>query len=119
MEIYVHAKNYIYPFLRVLIFLILPAAVFAQNTSAPLINSRQEGLVIDSVTRQPIAGVTLQIKGVTHSVSTGPDGRFTFVTGQRLPYALIVSFIGYKTKEVIVDGTPVTIRLSDVVSQLG
>ena len=119
MEIYVHAKNYIYPFLRVLIFLILPVAVFAQSTSAPLINSHQEGIVIDSVTKQPIAGVTLTIKGVTHSVSTGSDGRFTFITGQRLPYALIVSYIGYKTKEVIVDGNPVTIKLSDIVSQLG
>ncbi|MBV8389314.1 MAG: hypothetical protein JO080_05900 [Mucilaginibacter sp.] len=75
MEIYVHAKNYVYPFIRVLIFLILPATAFAQNTSTPLINSHQEGVVIDSVTKQPLAGVTLQIKGVTHSVATGSDGR--------------------------------------------
>lgn len=119
MEIYIHGKHYLYKLLKTLIFLALPTAVFAQNVGTPLINSRQEGIVIDSLTKQPIAGVTLQIKGVTHSVSTGADGRFAFITGQRLPYTLIVTYIGYKTKEVPVDGTPVTIALSDAVSQLG
>jgi len=119
MEIYIHAKKYIYQLLRTFIFLILPAAAFAQNVGTPLINSRQEGVVIDSITKQPIAGVTLQIKGVTHSVASGSDGRFSFITGQKLPYTLIVSFIGYKTREVPVDGTPVTIRLIEATSQLG
>jgi TonB-linked SusC/RagA family outer membrane protein len=119
MELYIHGKHYLYKLLKTLILLALPTAIFAQNVGTPLINSRQEGIVVDSLTKQPIAGVTLQIKGVTHSVSTGPDGRFAFITGQRLPYTLIVTYIGYKTKEVPVDGTPVTISLSDAVSQLG
>ena len=119
MELYVHQKHYLYKLFKTLIFLVLPAAAFAQNVGTPLINSRQEGIVIDSLTRQPIAGVTLQIKGVTHSVASGQDGRFSFITGQKLPYTLIVSFIGYKTKEVPVDGTPVTIQLAEATSQLG
>lgn len=113
MEFYIHAKNLFYKFLKTLPLVLLPVAVFAQNGGTPLINSHQEGKVIDSVTKQPIAGVVLQIKGVTHSVATGQDGHFTFITGQKLPYTLIVTFIGYKTKEVIVDGSFVTIPLAE------
>lgn len=117
MEIYIHAKHVLIRVFSALILLIIPYTVFAQ-TEVPLINSRLEGIVIDSATKQPITGVTLRIKGVTHSVSTGSDGRFTFITGQKLPYTLIVSFIGYKTKEVYATGSPVNIQLSDKVSQL-
>ncbi|MGZ3873497.1 MAG: SusC/RagA family TonB-linked outer membrane protein, partial [Mucilaginibacter sp.] len=39
-------------------------------------------------------------------------------TGQKFPYTLIVTFIGYKTKEVIADGSPIAIQLSDNVNLL-
>jgi len=117
MEIYIHAKHVLTRLFTAIALLIIPYTVFAQ-TEVPLINSRLEGIVVDSTTKQPITGVTLRIKGVTHSVSTGSDGRFTFITGQKLPYILIVSFIGYKTKEVYATGSPVNIQLSDKVSQL-
>jgi len=120
MEIYIHAKNVFYKFLKALplLLLLLSATAFAQNGGTPLINSHLEGKVIDSVTKQPIAGVVLQIKGVTHSVATGQDGRFSFVTGQKLPYTLIVTFIGYKTKEVAADGSFLTIPLAENTTQL-
>jgi TonB-linked SusC/RagA family outer membrane protein len=118
MEIYIHAKHVLTRLLSAFIFLAIPFSVFAQQTEIPLINSRLEGIVTDSTTKQPITGVTLRIKGVTHSVSTGSDGRFVFITGQKLPYTLVVSFIGYNTKEVYATGSPVVIKLSDKVSQL-
>ncbi len=74
MEIYIHAKHVLNKFTKtliLLILLILPFAALAQTVVA-VINSRIEGRVIDSVTKQPIAGVTLRIKSVTHEVSTGP-----------------------------------------------
>jgi len=118
MEIYIHAKHVLNKFTKALLFLLIPFAALAQNESTPLINSRLVGKVTDSLTKQPIAGVVLQIKGVTHSVVTGTDGRFTFVTGQKLPYTLIVSFVGYKTKEVLATGSPLNIQLEDNVNQL-
>ncbi len=60
----------------------------------------------------------LHIKGTTHAVSTDQKGRFSFITGQKFPYTLIVTFIGYKTKEVIADGSPITIPLAENVSIL-
>ena len=84
MEIYIHAKHVLNKFLQALIFLIIPFSALAQEV--PIINSRLEGRVTDSITKQPIGGVTLRIKNVTHAVTTGSDGRFTFVTGQKFPY---------------------------------
>jgi len=117
MELYLHEK-YLLKFLRALIFLILPAAAMAQQESPPIINSKLEGIVTDSVTKQPIAGVTLRIKSITHSVVTGSDGRFTFITGQKFPYTLVVSFVGYKTKEVVADGSPIAIQLAENLTAL-
>ncbi len=117
MEIYIHTKRFLSGIIGVLLFLAIPGTVFGQ-TEVPIINSRIDGIVTDSTTRQPITGVVLRIKGVTHEVVTGSDGRFSFVTGQKLPYTLVVSFIGYKTKEVYATGSPVNIQLSDKVSQL-
>jgi len=117
MEIYIHAKYVLSKSIKTFLLLILPFAAFAQKDVA-VINSRIEGIVTDSVTKQPIAGVVLRIKSVTHEVSTGSDGRFVFITGQKLPYTLIVSFIGYKTKEVVATGSPVNIQLAENIAQL-
>ena len=79
------------------IFLI-SIGIKAQNTQ-PIINSTLNGTVIDQVTNQPIPGVNIQIKGTTHTAVTDLDGKFYFQTGQKFPYTLIVSYIGYITTE--------------------
>jgi TonB-linked SusC/RagA family outer membrane protein len=91
---------------------------FAQPGSQPTIKSKLSGVVIDDVTKQPVPGASVKIKGTTHAVATDNEGKFSFVTGQSFPYTLIVSFIGYVQQEVRVDGSPVEIRLKENVSQL-
>lgn len=78
--------------------LLISAGINAQNTQAT-INSTLNGTVIDQVTNQPIPGVNIQIKGTTHTALTDLDGKFYFQTGQKFPYILIVSYIGYITAE--------------------
>jgi len=119
MQIYIRDKRSpsVSRLLLSLFFLIIAYKASAQTDQA-IINSRLDGIVTDSLTKQPIAGVTLRIKSVTHSVSTGSDGHFTFVTGQKFPYTLVVSYIGYKTKEVVADGSPIAIQLAENTSQL-
>ncbi len=102
-----------------LLILFSPLLVFAQQTpTTPLINSTLRGTVIDAVTGVTLPGAVVHIQGTTHKASTDADGRFNFVTGQRFPYTLIVSYIGYKTREVVVDGSPVEIKLEESVNQL-
>ncbi|MEO8532648.1 MAG: TonB-dependent receptor [Flavobacterium sp.] len=92
--------------------LLLSAGINAQNTT-PLIQSKLDGTVVDDVTNQPIIGASITIKGTTHGVQTDAEGKFYFQTGQKFPYTLIVSYIGYKKAEVIVEGNPVTINLKE------
>lgn len=82
----------------------------AQETR-PLINSTLDGTVVDAATKEPLAGASLQIQGVTHSTKTNNQGKFQFITGQRFPYTLVVTYVGYKTKEVVASGSPITIEL--------
>ncbi len=93
-----------------MLLLLLPAFIQAQQTT-PLVNSTLDGVVVDAITKDPLAGATLQLEGVTHSTKSDGRGRFRFVTGQKFPYTIIVSYIGYKNKEVIANGSPLTIEL--------
>lgn len=97
---------------------IIPILSFAQETH-PIINAALSGKVIDAQTKEPLPGVLLQLEGVTHSVVTDIDGRFNFVTGQKLPFRIIVSYIGYKKQKVIAEKTPITIELVPDLKELG
>ncbi|GGG81536.1 TonB-dependent receptor [Parapedobacter pyrenivorans] len=90
----------------------------AQETK-PLINATLEGVVLDANTQDPLAGATLQLAGVTHMTKTDRNGQFLFVTGQMLPLTVIVSYVGYATKEVVVTESPATIALERSATGLG
>lgn len=97
--------------LFVFVWVVLGALHVEAQETAPLINSTLDGTVVDARTKEPLAGATLQLSGVTHSTQTDNRGRFRFVTGQRFPYTILVSYIGYQTREVIARESPLTIEL--------
>ncbi len=96
----------------------IPHISFAQQTPPSTINSTLNGKVVDNRTGEPLPGAVITIKGTTHAVSADASGSFRFATGQTFPYTLSVSYIGYKKQEVVVDGSPVTIRLTENVNEL-
>ena len=95
-----------------LCILLISIGINAQETK-PLIQSKLEGTVIDAITKEPVIGASINIKGTTHGVVTDLDGKFFFQTGQKFPYTLIVSYLGYKKKEVVVNQNSVTIDLTE------
>ncbi|WP_207535257.1 SusC/RagA family TonB-linked outer membrane protein [Desertivirga arenae] len=96
---------------------VLPEVTLAQETK-PLIQSNLVGTIYDAKTKEPLIGVTVQIKGTTHTANTNVQGKFTFVTGQKFPYTLVISYIGYEKQEVVVTGSPVTVLLKESANQL-
>lgn len=100
-----------------LYFLLFTVGINAQEIK-PLIQSKLNGSVVDEITNEPIIGASINIKGTTHGVSSDLDGKFYFQTGQKLPYTLIISYVGYKKTEVIVDGSPIIIHLKPDVQEL-
>jgi len=96
---------------------LLPFVAFSQQTT-PIVNSTLQGKVIDAVSRIGIPGVNVSIVGTTHAVQTDKAGTFSFVTGQKFPYTLTISYIGYQTKQVVANGSPVEIELKETTNQL-
>src|SRR4051812_29529390 len=120
MEIFIHAKSLRIPlkFLIIPFLIFLPFLVSAQTDSQPTINSKLYGKVLDALTSEPLPGAVVTIKGTTHAVSTDIDGGFKFITGQKFPYTLIISFIGYDKQELIANGSPIEIKLRPASRQL-
>ncbi len=108
-------KKSLTPYVLFLAFL-LPFAGFAQGT--PEINARVSGKIIDAKTREGLAGATVSIKGTTNGASTNANGDFALITGQKLPFTLIVSSVGYNRREVEVTESKVEIELEENVNQL-
>jgi TonB-dependent starch-binding outer membrane protein SusC len=77
----------------------------AQNTSSRII----KGKVTASVSQASIPGATVSIKGTQNSVSAGDAGEFSIYaqTGN----ILVISYVGYKTKEIKVGDTQSTINI--------
>lgn len=94
-----------------LIAVMLWSIVTIAQETTPLINSRLDGVILDSITKEPLGEVTLRLEGVTHSTKTDDDGKFQFITGQKFPYTIIISYVGYKTKTIVANGSPITILL--------
>src|SRR5690606_15435568 len=84
--------------------------VWAQETK-PIINASLAGTVIDAITKDPIEGATVQLEAVTHSVKTDRNGSFSFVTGQKLPFKLTVTSVGYATQNLVIEKSSAVIEL--------
>lgn len=57
----------------------------------------------------PLAGATISVKGTSRSTSAGTDGQFSIEA--KNGDVLVINSIGYKTQEVTVTGSVVTINL--------
>ncbi len=96
--------------------LLTPFLLSAQNE--PVINSTVSGKIIDAQTKENLIGATVKIKGTTNGSTTDQNGEFTLLTGQKLPFTVIVSFLSYQTKEVIISSNNAQIQLEEGANQL-
>jgi len=74
--------------------------VFFQNTLSAHDVGSIKGVVKDSKTGEELIGVNLIIKNTMMGTSTGIDGSFQFVNIHEGEYTLVISYIGYKPKQV-------------------
>ena len=96
--------------LLVAIFLIaIPFILQAQNK--PVINSNITGVVVDASSNENLLGAYVIIKGTTNGSVTNANGEFHLLSAQKLPFTLLVSYIGYKTKQVLINEPKVIIKL--------
>ncbi|SEM49861.1 iron complex outermembrane recepter protein [bacterium A37T11] len=103
-------KTVFYKLLKITSVFIIPLFLTAQEQ--PVINANITGTVVDALTDKSLAGTTVTIKGTTNTSVTDINGQFFLKTGQKLPFTLIVSFIGYEKKEILITEENVTIKLN-------
>ncbi len=92
-------------------WLLLAIALPAQAQTPATINSVLEGTVVDETTNLPLDGANINIEGTTNQATTNERGQFVLRTGQKFPYNIIITFIGYDKKVVLAGGSPVSVRL--------
>jgi len=98
-----------------LVAIFFPLLLSAQD---PTINATVSGKILDSRSAEALIGATVTIKGTTNGDVTDANGEFSLVTGQKLPFTLIVSYIGYLKKEVLITDSKVEIKLDPNNTQL-
>ena len=103
-------------FLLWAVAVILPFTTLAQDK--PIINATVSGKVVDARTNEILIGATVSIKGTTNGASTDANGEFALITGQKLPFTLIVSYVGYQKKEHLISTDKVEIQLEENTNQL-
>ena len=86
-----------------------PQAVFAEANGVQVVMQagRIKGVVVDS-TGEPVIGANVMVKGTTNGTITDIDGNFSL---SNVKGTLVVSFIGYKSQEVVVKGTETTLKI--------
>lgn len=81
-----------YSIFSTLLIMLFPLILNAQITI--------EGVIMDEDLGEPLINASVLVKGTTDGTIADFDGNFLIKTDQSLPITLIVSFIGYTTKEV-------------------
>ena len=103
--------------------LLFSAALLAASATAIQAHTL-DGIVKDNKTGEPLIGTVVRVKELPNvGTTTGLDGSFTL---HELPdkgkYTLVVSFMAYKTKEIVVDvanDEKVDIPMDEDLKQLG
>ena len=91
----------------------VPAVLFAQSTI--------RGIVVDSLTNEPLPSATVYVNGTTQGTTTDNDGRFE-LKEVSFPATVVFSFVGYKPKALDVDRNPgeltVCLRTNDELPEI-
>lgn len=80
-------------------FLIASAMILSVSAQAFTL----KGVVVDSSTKEPLIGATVQVGGTTTGVITDIDGRFEIDNIKSKACTLIIQYVSYKTQEIVVE----------------
>lgn len=66
------------------------------------------GTVVDDRTNEALIGVNIVVKGTVRGVATDIDGNFTLTTNQNPPLTLVITSVGYRSQEVLINQSQVS-----------
>lgn len=93
---------------KILLILLSVAASYSVSAQQKL-----NGTVLDDA-GNPVPGATVGIKGSSNFTITDSNGQYALTPAEKLPFSLVISFLGFKSQEVQVhelDNEPLEISL--------
>jgi outer membrane receptor protein involved in Fe transport len=81
-------------------------------TQVVLAQTKVSGTITDAVTKEPLIGVSVQVKGKVIGTITDTKGNFSFSTSTPPPFTLVITSVGYESQEVNVSGNNAAINIS-------
>ncbi|MDN3664833.1 SusC/RagA family TonB-linked outer membrane protein [Algibacter miyuki] len=97
--------------------LLLGLFLFVTLISVGQAQTNITGVVLSAEDNMPLPGASVIVKGTSNGASTDFDGNFS-ISASNGASTLVVSYMGYKTKEVAVTGEALTILLTADASTL-
>ncbi|MET3114788.1 outer membrane receptor protein involved in Fe transport [Pedobacter sp. CG_S7] len=84
---------------------------FAVVSSAQAQSILVSGTVTDKLTKEPIPGVGITVKGKTVGTATDGSGNFSFNTTEKVPFSIVISYIGYISMEKVITANNIRIEV--------
>ena len=85
------------------VLLLFSVSLYGQHTIT--------GVVLDSLTQEPMPSATVYVNGTTLGTATDADGRFE-LKGVSLPATVVFSFVGYQTQAIELNRYPESLTIS-------
>ncbi len=87
-----------------LVLMLMSGLSFAQN--------QINGTITDASTKEPLIGVSVQVKNKIIGTVTDTKGNFNLNTSTPVPFSLVISYVGYQTQEVAITASSSNINVS-------
>ncbi len=94
-------KNFVW---SIVFVLLMVQGAFAQT--------KITGTITDAVTKEPLIGVSVQVKGKVIGTTTDIKGAFSLATSTPVPFSLAITSVGYKTQEVQVSSDNANLNIA-------
>ncbi|MFY7909366.1 MAG: carboxypeptidase-like regulatory domain-containing protein [Emticicia sp.] len=81
-------------------------------TQLSFAQTKVSGTITDATTKEPLIGVSVQVKGKVVGTITNSKGEFSFNVSTPPPFTLLISSVGYESQEINVSGNNASINIA-------
>ena len=81
-------------------------------TQLSFAQTKVSGTVTDATTKEPLIGVSVQVKGKVIGTITNSKGEFSFNVSTPPPFTIVITSVGYESQEMSVSGNNAAINVS-------
>lgn len=92
------------------VILCMPIIFISKNAQAQE-GTTVSGVIKNATNHETVSSVSVTIKGGSTGAYTDEKGYFKFTTSQKPPFTLVVSSVGFSSKEVTFTGSPIEVSL--------